>query len=190
MIGPFRGGRVAAVAGVTGDATTFYTSSVGGGVWKTTNAGVTWFPIFDSPAHRVDRRDRGGSVRRQRDLRGHGRGRYPLPDRLRRRRVQIHRCRKDLAQRRAEGHTADRHDPGGPARSEPGVRSGAGPRLRPESRARRVPLARRRRHVAEGAGQGAGHRRSGPGAGPRGRAHHLRYHLERAAPGVEPVRAE
>ena len=48
MIGPFRAGRVAAVAGVAGDATTFYTSSVGGGVWKTTNAGVTWFPIFDS----------------------------------------------------------------------------------------------------------------------------------------------
>ena len=48
MIGPFRGGRVAAVAGVMGDATTFYTSSVGGGVWKTTNAGVSWFPIFDS----------------------------------------------------------------------------------------------------------------------------------------------
>jgi photosystem II stability/assembly factor-like uncharacterized protein len=48
MIGPFRGGRVAAVAGVPGDGTTFYTSSVGGGVWKTTNAGTTWFPIFDS----------------------------------------------------------------------------------------------------------------------------------------------
>ena len=48
MIGPFRGGRVAAVSGVAGDPTTFYFGSVGGGVWKTTNAGVTWSPIFDS----------------------------------------------------------------------------------------------------------------------------------------------
>src|SRR5689334_22511293 len=48
LIGPFRGGRVAAVAGVPGDGATFYTSSVGGGVWKTTNAGTTWLPIFDS----------------------------------------------------------------------------------------------------------------------------------------------
>ena len=48
MIGPFRGGRVAAVAGVAGDGTTFYTSSVGGGVWKTTNTGTTWRPVFDS----------------------------------------------------------------------------------------------------------------------------------------------
>src|SRR5215475_1157646 len=48
MIGPFRGGRVAAVAGVAGDLATFYFGSVGGGIWKTTNAGTTWFPIFDS----------------------------------------------------------------------------------------------------------------------------------------------
>src|SRR6476661_3791005 len=48
MIGPFRGGRVAAVAGVAGDGATFYTSSVGGGVWKTGNAGTTWVPVFDS----------------------------------------------------------------------------------------------------------------------------------------------
>src|SRR4051812_25056016 len=46
-IGPFRGGRVDAVAGVAGDPTTFYFGSVGGGVWKTTNAGTTWNPIFD-----------------------------------------------------------------------------------------------------------------------------------------------
>jgi photosystem II stability/assembly factor-like uncharacterized protein len=48
MIGPFRGGRVNGVTGVPGRATTFYFGSVGGGVWKTTNAGRTWVPIFDS----------------------------------------------------------------------------------------------------------------------------------------------
>jgi photosystem II stability/assembly factor-like uncharacterized protein len=48
MIGPFRGGRVVAVTGVPGSETTFYFGSVGGGVWKTNDAGVTWTPIFDS----------------------------------------------------------------------------------------------------------------------------------------------
>ncbi|PYS77713.1 MAG: hypothetical protein DMF66_08895, partial [Acidobacteria bacterium] len=48
MIGPPRGGRVNAVAGVPGEPTTFYFGSVGGGVWKTTNSGRTWTPIFDS----------------------------------------------------------------------------------------------------------------------------------------------
>ena len=47
MIGPFRGGRVVAVAGVPGSGTTFFFGSVGGGIWKTTDAGVTWTPIFD-----------------------------------------------------------------------------------------------------------------------------------------------
>ena len=48
MIGPFRGGRVNAVSGVVGQPDTFYFGSVGGGVWKTTNSGRTWAPIFDS----------------------------------------------------------------------------------------------------------------------------------------------
>jgi photosystem II stability/assembly factor-like uncharacterized protein len=48
LIGPFRGGRVNGVSGVAGQPNTFYFGSVGGGVWKTTNAGRTWLPIFDS----------------------------------------------------------------------------------------------------------------------------------------------
>ena len=47
LIGPFRGGRVAAVAGIPGSSTTFYFGSVSGGVWQTTDAGVVWKPIFD-----------------------------------------------------------------------------------------------------------------------------------------------
>src|SRR5919198_1298697 len=47
-IGPFRSGRVNGVTGVPGQPSVFYMGSVGGGVWKTTNAGRTWFPIFDS----------------------------------------------------------------------------------------------------------------------------------------------
>ncbi len=37
-----------AVSGVRGQPDTFYFGSVGGGVWKTTDAGHTWLPIFDS----------------------------------------------------------------------------------------------------------------------------------------------
>jgi photosystem II stability/assembly factor-like uncharacterized protein len=47
-VGPFRAGRVNSVSGVPGQPNVFYSGSVGGGVWKTTNAGRTWFPIFDS----------------------------------------------------------------------------------------------------------------------------------------------
>jgi photosystem II stability/assembly factor-like uncharacterized protein len=47
LIGPFRGGRVVAVAGVPGDSTTFYFGAVNGGIWKTSDAGVVWTPIFD-----------------------------------------------------------------------------------------------------------------------------------------------
>jgi photosystem II stability/assembly factor-like uncharacterized protein len=48
MIGPFRAGRVNGVSGVTQQPDTFYFGSVGGGVWKSINAGRTWTPIFDS----------------------------------------------------------------------------------------------------------------------------------------------
>jgi photosystem II stability/assembly factor-like uncharacterized protein len=47
LIGPFRGGRAVAVAGVPGDSTTFYFGAVNGGVWKTADAGTVWSPIFD-----------------------------------------------------------------------------------------------------------------------------------------------
>lgn len=47
-LGPFRAGRVAAVSGAMGVPGTFYIGAPGGGVWKTTSAGETWYPIFDS----------------------------------------------------------------------------------------------------------------------------------------------
>lgn len=47
QIGPFRGGRVVAVTGVDAQPNTFYFGGVGGGVWKTTDAGNTWVSISD-----------------------------------------------------------------------------------------------------------------------------------------------
>ena len=46
-IGPFHGGRIAAVTGAIGQPGVFYVGAPAGGIWKTTSAGVTWFPIFD-----------------------------------------------------------------------------------------------------------------------------------------------
>ncbi len=47
QIGPFRGGRSAAVTGVPGEPNLFYFGATGGGVWKTTNGGRTWSNISD-----------------------------------------------------------------------------------------------------------------------------------------------
>ncbi len=47
LIGPFRGGRSIASAGVVSDPNTYYMGAAGGGVWKSTNSGNTWTPLTD-----------------------------------------------------------------------------------------------------------------------------------------------
>jgi photosystem II stability/assembly factor-like uncharacterized protein len=47
LIGPYRAGRVTAVAGIPGDPALYYIGTPGGGVWKTTDGGNVWKPIFD-----------------------------------------------------------------------------------------------------------------------------------------------
>src|SRR5438552_18293472 len=47
-VGSFRGGRISAATGVIGQPGVFYVGTPNGGVWKTTSAGATWYPIFDS----------------------------------------------------------------------------------------------------------------------------------------------
>jgi photosystem II stability/assembly factor-like uncharacterized protein len=47
MIGPFRGGRSTAVAGIAGEPHTFFQGSTGGGVWKTEDAGTSWKNVSD-----------------------------------------------------------------------------------------------------------------------------------------------
>src|SRR5574341_2070892 len=50
LVGPFRGGRVLAVTGVVGQPNTYYFGSVAGGVWKSTDGGGNWTPLFDKEA--------------------------------------------------------------------------------------------------------------------------------------------
>ena len=46
-IGPYRGGRVTAVAGVADQPQVYYMGATGGGIWKTTNAGSSWSAVAD-----------------------------------------------------------------------------------------------------------------------------------------------
>ena len=67
-VGPHRGGRVTAVAGVADAPYLYYMGATGGGVWKTENAGATWVNISDGffqdtqgAVHFLLSNDQGGS---------------------------------------------------------------------------------------------------------------------------------
>ena len=48
LVGPYRGGRALTGVGVPSQPNTYYFGAVAGGVWKTTNGGMSWTPLFDS----------------------------------------------------------------------------------------------------------------------------------------------
>ena len=48
FVGPLRGGRTVAIAGIADQPNLFYIAAVNGGIWKSADAGNTWRPIFDS----------------------------------------------------------------------------------------------------------------------------------------------
>src|SRR5437762_12093317 len=47
QIDPFRGGRALAIEGVVGEPDTYYFVAAAGGVWKSTDRGAYWIPLFD-----------------------------------------------------------------------------------------------------------------------------------------------
>src|SRR5437016_10685760 len=47
VMGPAVGNRISAAAGIPGDPTTYYVGAASGGVWKSTNSGQSFAPIFD-----------------------------------------------------------------------------------------------------------------------------------------------
>src|SRR5579862_168598 len=47
FMGPAAGNRISAAAGIPGDPTTYYAGAASGGVWKSTDHGANWAPVFD-----------------------------------------------------------------------------------------------------------------------------------------------
>ena len=119
----------------------------------------------------------------------HRRERRALADHVRQRHVQVHRCRQDVDAHRSREHAADWPRGRRPSRSEHRLCRGAGTCLRSESRPRRLPLEKRRRHVGEGALQERERRRDRPVDGSHERARHLCESLEYAASALEHLRA-
>ena len=122
-IGPFRGGRVVAVAGDPRDMNTFYFGGVCGGVWKTTDAGQYWENISDGyftsasvGALEVAPADPNVIYA------GAGRNNHPHRCLHRRWHLQIDRCRAQLEAPRLERDAPDRQDSHASAERRPGLR--------------------------------------------------------------------
>ena len=159
-IGPDRGGRSIAVAGVKGRPREAYFGAVGGGLWKTIDAGNTWAPVTDGQiSELLGRRRRGLGVESRHRLHRHGRVVHPRQHHARRRRLQVRGRRQDLGERRLCQRRCHLEDPHPPDQPRHRLRRGVRPVLRPERRARRLQEHRRRQDLAADAVPRSAHRR-------------------------------
>ena len=174
-IGPFRGGRVTAVAGVRGQPLVYYQGATGGGVWKTVDGGSNWQPMSDKDfktgsvgAIGVAESDpnviyAGMGESAIRGNVSHGDGVYKSTD-----------GGQDLEERRAEEHVPDLARARASEEPGPRLRRGAGARLGPEPRARHLPLEGRRQDLGQGPLRQRQDGRVGPLHGSEQPAHPLR----------------
>ena len=172
-IGPANmGGRVDDIAVVESNPSIIYVGFATGGIWKTTNNGTTWTPIFDQyPVSSI------GDIAiapSNPDIIYVGTGEAEQPPELlvRRRRLQVDRRRQDVRVHRAEGHPEHRPHRRPPEGSEHRLRRGARAPVRAEPRARPLQDDRRRQDLDEH------------------QVHRQRHRLHRRGDGsVEPERA-
>ena len=95
-IGPTRAGRARALAGVPSQPNVFYIGFDNGGVWRSTDYGSTWVPLFDNQPTGSIGAIAVAPVEPQHHLCGHRRRHHPARSCGGRRRVQIHRRGQDL----------------------------------------------------------------------------------------------
>ncbi len=159
QIGPTRAGRARAVTGVPSQPNVAYAGFDNGGDLALHRLRRQLGPALRRPADHLDRRDRRLAVQSRHHLRGERRGDHPPRPVDRRRDVQVDRCREDVDAPRPARNADDRRGRGRPAQSRPPLRCSSRTSVRSQSRARRLPLHRRRADVREGAVQGRVHER-------------------------------
>ena len=178
LIGPFRGGRVVAVAGDPHDPMTFYFGACAGGVWKTTDGGTYWRNVTDgflnvsavgavavaSSDSNVIYVGTGEACLRANVC--HGDGIIPL-----------HRRRSNLGPPGPRRHSPRLQSARTSPKPGPGLRCGHGPRLRPQRTAWHLPLHRWRRFLGKGPVQESPRRRLRPLNGPQQPQNPFRRHL-------------
>ena len=170
-------GRVVDVEIDPKNPSVWYVASAFGGLWKTTNRGITFTPIFDDNGvvHAVLRRRRSEGLERR--LARHRREQQPAQRALRRRRLQVNRRRQDLEAHGARDVRAHRQDPHRSAQLERRLRRGAGSAVLGRRRARPLQDDRRRRDLDGGAHDQRGHGHQRHRVRSEEPGHHLRLGL-------------
>ncbi len=127
LAGIFTSGRIADIAVDPKNRSTWYIATASGGLWKTTNHGLNFQPVFDDHGSYSLGVRGGGPEEFGRGLAGHRREPGAARHRLRRRRLQEHRRRRNLEERGAAEFGAYRKDHHRSAQFEHSVRGRAGP---------------------------------------------------------------
>ena len=184
-VGPYRGGRCAAVTGVPQQRETYYFGSTGGGVWKTTDGGRSWKNVSDGyfggsiGAVAVSEWDPnvvyvGGGEKTVRGNVSHGDGVWKSTD-----------AGKSWTPRRARRLAPRAAPPHPPARPRPGLRRRPRPPLRPQRHARRLPQQERRQELGARPLRQRRRRRRRPRPRPGQPARPLRLDLAGAPPPLD-----